>query len=133
MRQPLLALAAAIIAVTAVVGSPAMAQHWHSGRDDHRGPDREWNDHGARGRGPDLPAAVRRPAPPPGPPAAHGWHAGDRLAPKWRDTRYVIARPVTFHLHRPPPGHRWVRVGHDALLVASTSGLVVEIRPGLFR
>lgn len=135
MKKTLLAVAAAILAVTAATGTPAMAQGWQPGPDDrpagHQYPQPQQPrgyDHGPRYEHPG-----RQPVHRPGPPKAYGWRAGERLPQEWRAPRHVIARPAAYHLHRPPRGHRWVRVNHDAVLVVSASGIIVEIMPGLFR
>ena len=139
MKKTLLAMAAAVLVVTAATGTPAFARGWQPGPDDrhsaqHQGHDREqhqgWDqrDQG-RWKEPRGPVATHRF----GPPDGRGWRAGQRLPQEWRASRHVIAKPATHHLHRPPPGHRWVRVGPDAVLVASTTGIIVRIMPGLFR
>jgi Ni/Co efflux regulator RcnB len=133
MKKTLLAVAAAILAATAATGTPVMAQGWQAGPDD-RPPGHQYpqpprgDEHGPRYEHPGY-----QPVHPPGPPSGYGWRAGERLPQEWRAPRYVIARPAAYHLHRPPRGHRWVRVGHDAVLVVSTTGIIVEIIPGLFR
>ena len=139
MKKCLLAMAAAVLALTTATGTPAFAQGWQPGQDNRhaaqrqgpeRGPHQGW-DQRDRGRRMEPPAHV---APHRfGPPDGRGWRAGQRLPPEWRAPRHVIAKPAAHHLHRPPPGHRWVRVGPDAVLVASTSGIIVRIMPGLFR
>jgi len=133
MKKTLLAVAAAILAVTTAAGTPAMAQGWQPGPDErphgHQQPQPPRGyDHGPRYEHPG-----RQPVHRPGPPKAYGWRTGERLPQEWRAPRHVIARPSVYHLHRPPRGHRWVRVNHDAVLVVSATGIIVEIMPGLFR
>lgn len=145
MKRLLLSALAAAVALSSLAGTPALAQGWDPGRDgpppharaqDHRGPDRHddrrhddhrhddhrHDDH----RHDDRRFEERRPERP-------HWRAGERLPRDYRAKRYVIAKPAAYHLHRPPRGHHWVRVGPDALLVVSATGIVVELAPGLFR
>lgn len=125
MKRLLLSALAAAVALSSLAGTPALAQGWDPGRDgpppharaqDHRGPDRH-DDRRFEERRPERPH----------------WRAGERLPRDYRAKRYVIAKPAAYHLHRPPRGHHWVRVGPDALLVVSATGIVVELAPGLFR
>ncbi|AWJ91545.1 hypothetical protein Sp245p_17055 (plasmid) [Azospirillum baldaniorum] len=118
------AMTTALTAATVLVGlgtQDASAAGW--GPDRHEPPRME-RDH----RGPDS----HRP-PPPVHRAARYWKPGDRLPTAYASRRYVIATPVAYHLNRPPRGHHWVRAGSDAVLVASRSGIMVRIVPGLFR
>ncbi|WP_372398792.1 RcnB family protein [Azospirillum sp. HJ39] len=149
MKKTLLAVAAAMIALTAATGTPALAQGWQPGPDDRGSPyqaqhqdrthdrdDRNRDSHGPNAHNPaprPAPHPVHRPDFRPGPPEGRGWHAGQRLPREWRAQRHVIAKPAAHHLRRPPPGHRWVRAGHDAVLIVSASGFIVQIVPGLFR
>lgn len=127
MKKTLLAMAAAILAATAATGAPAMAQGWQSEPND-RPPGQQHQQNPGRHEHRPNPQDHRA-----GPPEGRGWRAGERLPQEWRAPRYVIAKPAAHHLHRPPPGHRWIRVGPDAVLVVSTTGIIVEIMPGLFR
>ncbi|CAO3424001.1 RcnB family protein [Azospirillum endophyticum] len=124
MKKTLLAVAAAVLAVTTVTGTPAMAQGWQPGPYDHAPGYQQFPNAHPNGHWPD-----RRPSLPEG----RGWRAGERLPHEWRAPRYVIVKPAAYHLHRPPRGHRWIRVGHDAVLVVATTGIIVEVAPGLFR
>ncbi|AWJ87343.1 hypothetical protein TSH58p_28565 (plasmid) [Azospirillum sp. TSH58] len=132
-------LIAAMTAATVLAGlgtQDAAAAGWGP---DHREPPRIERDH----RGPDLHRPdlhrpdLRRPeSHRPTPPvhrAARHWKPGDRLPTAYASRRHVIATPAAYHLHRPPRGHHWVRAGSDAILVASGSGIMVRIVPGLFR
>ncbi|KAA0581170.1 RcnB family protein [Azospirillum sp. B21] len=139
MKKTLLAMAAAVLVVTAATGTPAFARGWQPGPDNrhsaqHQGHERGQNQGwGERDQGRRTeshgPVTTHRF----GPPDGRGWQAGQRLPQEWRAPRHVIAKPAAHHLHRPPPGQRWVRVGPDAVLVASTTGIIVKIMPGLFR
>jgi Ni/Co efflux regulator RcnB len=59
---------------------------------------------------------------PPG--QARKWSVGRPLS---RDVViYAIPQPVLVKLGPPPPGHRFVRVGADILLIAIGTGIVVD-------
>jgi Ni/Co efflux regulator RcnB len=60
------------------------------------------------------------------------WAVGSRLPSNYYGSRYYIDyRP--YGLAPPPYGYRWNRVGNDAYLVSTTSGLIGEIVYSLFR
>ncbi|TWA93280.1 Ni/Co efflux regulator RcnB [Azospirillum brasilense] len=123
------AMTTALTAASVLVGlgtQDASAAGWGP---DHREPPRMERDH----RGPDLHRPNLHRPPPPVHRAARHWRPGDRLPAAYASRRYVIAAPAAYHLHRPPRGHHWVRAGSDAVLVASGSGVMVRIVPGLFR
>ncbi len=126
MKRTLLSAIVAAVALTSVAGSPAMAQGWGP---DHREPDRYEREHGGP-RGPEPRPVERRIEERR---VEHRWHPGERLDRRVYTERVVITRPATHHLHPAPRGHRWVRVGSDAILVVATTGLVVEVAPGIFR
>ena len=133
-RTLIAAMTTALTAATMLVGlgtQDASAAGWGP---DHREPPRMERDH----RGPDLhrPQTHRPDSHRPPPPVhrtARYWKPGDRLPAAYASRHYVIATPTAYHLHRPPRGHHWVRAGSDAVLVASRSGIMVRIVPGLFR
>lgn len=60
-----------------------------------------------------------------------GWdnryHRGDRLRPDHRSRQYVVDDWRNHQLRRPPRGYHWVQHGSDYLLVAITTGIVVEL------
>ena len=125
MKRALITAVIAALTFSTVAGSTAMAQGWDQSRDaprhqpqdrpsprDHGGPDRRERDDYRNER---------------------HWRAGDRLPQDYRARRYVIVKPAAYHLHRPPRGHQWVRVGPDALLIIVQTGIVVELVPNLFR
>ncbi|MCG5240895.1 RcnB family protein [Azospirillum doebereinerae] len=141
MKRALMSAIVAAVALTSLAGAPAMAQGWEPDRNgppphaqhgpDRNGPDRNgpgWN--GPQRHDDRRPDARwhddRRPD-------ERHWRAGDRLPKDYRAKRHIITKPAAYHLHRPPRGHHWVRVGPDALLVVSATGIVVEFAPGLFR
>jgi Ni/Co efflux regulator RcnB len=99
-----------------------MAQPWNSqyGVQDHRGNHRS-DDHGRPDRHDRRDHREIR-----------HWRPGDRLPAAYHARRHVIVKPVAYHLHRPPRGHQWVRVGADAMLVAVGTGVVIEVVHSLF-
>lgn len=131
MKKSLLAVAATILAVTAATSTSAIAQGWQPGPYDHQPGYQHQQQPGGHERR--YEPSGHAPARHADPQQGHGWRTGGRLPPEWRVQRYVIAKPAVHHLHRPPPGHRWIRAGHDAVLVVARTGIIVEIVPGLFR
>jgi Ni/Co efflux regulator RcnB len=59
----------------------------------------------------------------PSPGGAAGWQIGE---PVPRDAVAVVPPELRARLPRLPPGHRYVRVGGELVLVASGSGMVVD-------
>lgn len=60
------------------------------------------------------------------------WRHGDHLPRQYYESRYIVHDYHSYHLHRPPHGHHWVRVNNDVVLAAVASGLVVSVVNGLF-
>ena len=54
------------------------------------------------------------------------WSRGDRLPDQYRQNQYVVSDWRGNHLRRPPRGHHWVRVNDRYVLVAITSGLIMQ-------
>ncbi|CAO3429282.1 RcnB family protein [Azospirillum argentinense] len=128
-RTLIAAMTTALTAATMLLGlgtQDASAAGWGP---DHREPPRIERNH----RGPNAHRPEAHRPPPPVHRTARYWKPGDRLPTAYASRRYVIATPAAYHLHRPPRGHHWVRAGSDAVLVASRSGIMVRIVPGLFR
>ncbi|HEY4073340.1 MAG TPA: RcnB family protein [Herbaspirillum sp.] len=79
-----------------------------SHRDDHRGDHR--NDHrDERGAGPN-----------------HAFHRGDRLPAEYRNRQYVVDDWRGHHLNAPPRGYHWVQTGGDYVLVAISTGIIMN-------
>jgi Ni/Co efflux regulator RcnB len=77
-------------------------------RDDHR------NDHrDERGAGPN-----------------HAFHRGDRLPPEYRNRQYVVNDWRGHHLSAPPRGYNWVQTGGDYVLVAVSTGIILNFLLG---
>ena len=60
-----------------------------------------------------------------GPPAAY--RRGDRIHPDHRSKQYVVDDWRGHGLRRPPRGYQWVQNGGDYLLVAVTTGIILEL------
>jgi Ni/Co efflux regulator RcnB len=54
------------------------------------------------------------------------WSRGDRLSPEYRGDQYVVSDWRDNHLRQPPRGYHWVRRDNQYILVAITSGLVLD-------
>jgi len=57
----------------------------------------------------------------------HRFHRGDRLPAHYHRRDYVVEDWRRYHLHEPPRGHHWVRVGNDYVLVAIATGVIAEL------
>lgn len=62
----------------------------------------------------------------------YAWHRGSRLPSAYYAPRYVVRDYASYRLYRPPHGHHWVRVDHDVVLAAITTGAVVAVVHNLF-
>ena len=115
-------------------GNPHHARHaddghhtrGHHGRqfsDGHRVVVREYyDDEFRRGKCPPGLAKKRNGCLPPG--QAKKWHVGQRLP---KDVVYYEIPPaIIVQLPRPSPGHKYVRVASDILLIAVGTGMVID-------
>lgn len=55
------------------------------------------------------------------------FHRGGRLPPQYRTRQYVVDDWRGHHLSAPPRGYHWVQNGSDYLLVAVTTGVILQI------
>jgi Ni/Co efflux regulator RcnB len=55
------------------------------------------------------------------------FHRGGRLPPEYRTRQYVVNDWRGHHLSAPPRGYHWVQNGSDYLLVAVTTGVILQI------
>jgi len=85
----------------------------HAHKHAHKGPR-----HAHRGRGP----VVSYGGPPP-----HRWARGQHLPSHYRHGHYRVVDWRHYHLGAPAPGHYWVNVGSDFLLVAAATGVIASI------
>jgi Ni/Co efflux regulator RcnB len=63
---------------------------------------------------------------------ARHWSHGDRLPSGYFARNFWITDFLAFDLFAPPPGHVWVRVANDALLIDEYNGEVVQVDYGVF-
>ena len=54
------------------------------------------------------------------------WKRGDRLPHVYLAPHYVVHDWNARKFRRPPPGHRWVRVGTDYFLVGVATGVILH-------
>ncbi len=109
-------IATAILAITLSTGGLASAQ----GRDDHgndrkeqkdnRGQEKKSDRHEGRGGGPD-----------------HNFYRGDRLPAENHHRQYVVDDWRGHNLRAPPRGYHWVQSGADYILVAITTGVILDL------
>ena len=55
----------------------------------------------------------------------HRWYKGQRY-PEWKRHK-PVREWHRYGLRRPAPGHQWIRVGNDYLLVSVVSGMIAGI------
>jgi Ni/Co efflux regulator RcnB len=71
----------------------------------------DWGRHdGERGAGPDR-----------------SFYRGERLPPNYRTPQYVVNDWRGHGLRTPPRGYHWVQTGGDYVLVAITTGIILEL------
>lgn len=68
------------------------------------------HDDGERGAGPDR-----------------SFYRGERLPPYYQSRQYVVDDWRGHGLHSPPRGYHWVQTGGDYVLVAITTGIILEL------
>jgi Ni/Co efflux regulator RcnB len=57
----------------------------------------------------------------------HEFRQGGRLPPEYRGRQYVVEDWHNHHLSAPPRGYHWVQNGGDYLLVAITTGVILQL------
>ena len=55
------------------------------------------------------------------------WSRGDRLYRDYWGPRYYVNDWRRYRLRRPPYGYRWVRVNGEFLLVAISTGIILDV------
>jgi Ni/Co efflux regulator RcnB len=55
------------------------------------------------------------------------YYRGDRLPLQYRSRQYVVNDWRGHHLNAPPRGYHWVQNGGDYLLVAITTGVILQL------
>jgi Ni/Co efflux regulator RcnB len=120
----------AIMAMSLLTGGLAFGQDRPGQRDDQQQrndrPDRR-NDQGRppdRGNNNDQRRDVRGAGP------DHAFYRGQRLPPQFRDRQYVVDDWRGHHLSAPPRGYHWVQTGGDYVLVAISTGIIMQLLLG---
>lgn len=57
----------------------------------------------------------------------HDFRAGERLPLQYRHRQYVVDDWRGHHLSAPPRGYHWVQTGADYVLVAITTGIILQL------
>jgi Ni/Co efflux regulator RcnB len=57
----------------------------------------------------------------------HAFQRGQRLPLEYRSRQYVVDDWRGHHLSAPPRGYHWVQSGSDYLLVAITTGIILQL------
>ncbi|HWX03276.1 RcnB family protein [Collimonas sp.] len=60
----------------------------------------------------------------------HAFYRGQRLPPEYRDRQYVVDDWRGHHLSAPPRGYHWVQTGGDYVLVAISTGIILQMLLG---
>lgn len=60
----------------------------------------------------------------------HAFYRGGRLPYEYRNRQYVVDDWREHRLSAPPPGYEWVQTGGDYVLVAISSGIIVQLLLG---
>lgn len=113
------AMISALAALSLTAGAPAFAQG--NDRHDDRG-GAEQRQGGGRSDHERDPRPQERGAGP-----QHSFHKGDRLPTQYRNQRYVVEDWRGRHLSAPPRGYHWVQTGGDYVLVAITTGVILQL------
>ncbi len=57
----------------------------------------------------------------------HAFHRGQRLPSEYNHRQYVVDDWRGHNLKAPPRGYHWVQVGGDYVLVAITTGIILQL------
>jgi Ni/Co efflux regulator RcnB len=57
----------------------------------------------------------------------HAFHKGERLPVEYRHKQYVVDDWRGHNLSAPPRGYHWVQTGGDYVLVAITTGIILQL------
>lgn len=60
----------------------------------------------------------------------HAFYRGQRLPPEYRNRQYVVDDWRGHHLNAPPRGYHWVQTGGDYVLVAISTGIILQMLLG---
>lgn len=121
-------LAAVLVAASMLLSTVASAQQ-HGRGEDQRQDDRRGGQEGGRRGGSDHHARPDRNQAPDGHGAGpdHAFQRGGRLPPEYRGHEYVVDDWRGHRLSRPPRGYHWVQSGGDYILVAITTGVILQL------
>ncbi|WP_447751822.1 RcnB family protein [Pseudomonas nicosulfuronedens] len=97
-------------------------QHAPQGEQNHQAHSGQYNTHTYRN--PEYHPQAGMPVP------HRDWHRGVVVQPNYRSDRYWVTDWHARHLYAPPQNHRWLYVNGDYILVAITSGVIVNILAG---
>lgn len=118
------AIVTAILAMSLATGGPAIAQGSRDhGNRDHQGQRGGQQDRGGdRDRGNNEQRRDERGAGP-----YHEFQRGQRLPPEYHNRQYVVDDWRGHRLSAPPRGYHWVQTGSDYVLVAITTGIILNL------
>ena len=57
----------------------------------------------------------------------HAFYRGERLPAEYRHRQYVVNDWRGHHLSAPPRGYHWVQTGGDYVLVAISTGIILQL------
>jgi Ni/Co efflux regulator RcnB len=130
--MPYSKLASVLVAASMLLSTVASAQQ-HGRGDDQRQDDRRGGQADGR-RGGQGQQARHAPRQAPrqftdgrGAGPDHAFQRGGRLPPEYRGHEYVVDDWRGHHLSQPPRGYHWVQSGGDYILVAITTGLILQL------
>jgi Ni/Co efflux regulator RcnB len=113
-------LLSAVLAVSLLGGTAAMAQPDHQDNRDNRGGYDQ-------GRGHDQSGGYGQARGHQDGPQYRHWARGQRLPPTYYNDRGHYIDYRAHHLRRPPRGYQWVEADNNYALVALTSGLIASV------
>lgn len=128
LQSLLVAFACLGFASTSYADGP---RHRHHDRHYSHGHHKQYHKHHRRGpppharhRGP--PTVIYHAPPPRHMHRSSRWSRGDHLPRHYRVERYVVHDWEHRHFRRPPPGHQWMRIGGEYLLVGIATGIILD-------
>ena len=62
--------------------------------------------------------------------ASRQWRRGDYVPPAYR--RYYVADPYFYGLRAPPPGHRYVYLGNNIVLMSLATGAIADLLMNIY-
>lgn len=130
-------IVSAIMAMSLLTGGLAFGQGLDKpvpGYDQHRNDQQQRNDRPDRrndqGRQPDRGNYNGQREGERGAGPDHAFYRGQRLPPEYRNRQYVVDDWRGHHLNAPPRGYHWVQTGGDYVLVAISTGIILQMLLG---